>query len=118
MSLFFSSLLLKAAAINNDAVAAIIIFLLVSSMLTKFSNFLPKGQESFPTFPSVCKHKYCLRDRIPVKFYSSCKRSINDHFASIGEVVTEKLQKENSNSNDIFINYLLYSSDISIFLLL
>ena len=27
---------------------------------------------------------------------------LNDHFASIGEVVTEKLQKGTSNSKDIF----------------
>ena len=39
-----------------------------------------------------------------------------DHFASIGEVVTEKLQKGNSYSNDRFIKYLPSSSDISIFL--
>ena len=41
---------------------------------------------------------------------------LNDHFASIGEVVNEKLQKGNSYSNDGFIKYLPSSSDISIFL--
>ena len=40
---------------------------------------------------------------------------LKDHFSSIGEVVTEKLQKENSYSNDRFIKYLPSSSDISIF---
>ena len=41
---------------------------------------------------------------------------LNDHFASIREVVTEKFQKGNSYSNDGFIKHLPSSSDISIFL--
>ena len=40
---------------------------------------------------------------------------LNNHFPSIGEVVTEKLEKGNSYSNDRFIKYLPSSSDISIF---